>query len=91
MSLALWRKRYAAKSPRSARARPATDGAAPAWVPVLVRDDVSIPPQAAAAACYALVAPTGRLEVPRGFDAREVAALWRVLSSGSLMEMGVAS
>lgn len=91
VSLALWRKRYAAKSRRQrpARALQATAVTAPAWVPVLVRDDASSPP--APAACYVLVADAGSLQVPRGFDAREVAALWQVLSPSTLMGMGVAS
>jgi len=87
-SLALWRKRYAAKTQLSAGALPATDCAAPAWVPVLVREDATSPPPAAG---YVLAADTGRLEVPRGFDAREVAVLWQVLSAGTLTGLGVVS
>jgi transposase-like protein len=91
VSLALWRKRYAAHSPHLSRHAQATDGAAPAWVPVLVRDEeMTCPPPLAAA--YVLATNTGRLEVPRGFDAREVAALWQVLSAAApLTEWEVAS
>jgi hypothetical protein len=88
VSLTLWRKRYATKTQLPARAVTATDRAAPAWVPVLVREDATRPPPAT---CYVLAADSGRLEVPRGFDAGEVAVLWQVLSAGTLTGMEVGS
>ena len=89
VSLALWRKRYAAHCPCPTQPDAAADGGAPSWVPVLVREDVTRPPPVMT--CYVLAADAGRLEVPSGFDAREVAALWQVLSAASLTGREVAS
>lgn len=74
MSVASWRKRYAAHSLLLSRSAPAADGEAPPWVPVLVREDVAGAQQPFEATCYILAADTERLEVPRVFDAREVAS-----------------
>jgi hypothetical protein len=90
VSLALWRKRYAKTQQSIQPARPSLRGPAPGpWVPVVVRDDVTRPPQGA---CYVLISDTGRLEVPRGFDAQEVGALWQVLTAvTAVTHTGVAS
>jgi transposase-like protein len=80
VSLALWRKRYSVHLPGPTSPRPTALGAAPTWVPVLVREDSTRPPPQAG---YVLAADAARLEVPRGFDAHEVAALWQVLTSST--------
>ena len=93
VSLAKWRKRYGACSrggapPEGAAAAstPAPDSLATGqWVPVVVGSDG---PSSVSPSGYVLVAHHGRLEVPRGFDEREVGVLWQVIAQdGSRREV----
>lgn len=77
VSLGLWRRRYGSTR------RVADVAPAPAWVPVLLRPEPPAPPHFERPAGYALTAASGRLEVPLGFDAREVAALWRIMTASA--------
>jgi hypothetical protein len=76
VSLSLWRKRYDRTA--STLSVAATSSA---WVPVALRPAAVATPQPAH---YTLISPTARLEVPHGFDAREVGALWRIISAAEL-------
>lgn len=89
VSLGLWRKRYGLTH------RVANDGSVlspPPWVPVVLRQATPALPQTELPerpARYALVAASGRLEVPHHFDAREVGALWRILTAATTPNSGV--
>jgi transposase-like protein len=75
VSLSLWRKRYG-----TTRGVLAEAAAAP-WVPVVLRSEAVPSPPSPQMEHYALIAPSARLEVPRGFDAREVGALWQIITA----------
>ena len=97
VSLAQWRKRYA-RGPmeRSPTEGEDAQGTPACWLPVVVRShdaadssssSSSALPSSVTGTEYALIAQAGRLEVPRGFDAREVVALWQMLHASSLREV----
>jgi len=76
VTLAHWRRRLSRRSPKHAKETPA-----PQWVPVVVDHGGEM------ASCYVLTDDSVRLEVPRGYDFKEVAALWRMMAEVKAQEV----
>jgi len=70
VTLGHWRERLGRGRPRTSR-----HVSTPQWVPVVVDGDSGGAPVGG----YVLTNGPARMEVPRGFDLREVAALWRMV------------